>query len=464
MATQSLVPPTAQGRLQPLGRAPFAFGPRFFVVLLLGLVWMVPAWWSPRFTVAMFLWDALAVIAYIADWLSLPAPSQFEVRRIWTSALSFARPAQVEIELENHGRAPVFASWIDETPAALREQPPHAALALPVRGPIRKSYSVLPRLRGNVPLGKIYVRYRGLLQFAERRAVADLSQTVRVLPDTELARRLSLYLIRSRQVEMEKRRRRQRGAGREFESLREYRAEDDVRDICWTATARRHQLITRTYQMERSQTVWIVLDAGRLLRAEVEDPHRSFRSSKLDYAVDTALSLAQVATQQGDRVGLLAYGRSVQRLVNTGRGALHVRAILDALAEVRAETSEADHALAVRALLRAQSRRSLIVWITDFAETATVPEVIEYAAQMSARHLVLFSAISQPDLLAMQRSVPKTEGEMFRHAAALELIERRDLLLRRLRQHGVLAFDLTPGALAESLVNQYLDVKERGLL
>jgi uncharacterized protein (DUF58 family) len=263
---------------------------------------------------------------------------------------------------------------------------------------------------------------------------------------------------------MEKRSRRQRGMGRELEALREYRQEDDLRDICWPATARRHQLITRTYRMERSQTVWIVLDAGRLLRARVRDPSRGFSSSKLDYAVDAALSLAQVASQYGDRVGLLAYGRAIQRSVGAGRGALHIRAIIDALAQVQGEAAEANHTLAARALLRTQTRRSLIVWITDFAETTTIPEVIECAGQISGRHLVVFTAVNQPDLLALGQSIPQTEEEMFAHAAALEIIQRRELLLRALRGRGVLAVDLGPGALADSLINQYLEVKDRSRL
>src|SRR5205823_772741 len=85
----------------------------------------------------------------------------------------------------------------------------------------------------------------------------------RVLPNLEQAWRQTLYLIRSRQVELEKRRRRQRGIGREFDSLREYREGDELRDISWTATARRRHLITRVFQMERSQNVWLVLDAGQ---------------------------------------------------------------------------------------------------------------------------------------------------------------------------------------------------------
>jgi uncharacterized protein (DUF58 family) len=263
---------------------------------------------------------------------------------------------------------------------------------------------------------------------------------------------------------MEKRRRRQRGQGREFESLRDYRTGDDLRDICWTATARRHELTTRVFEVERSQPVWIVLDAGRLLRAEIQPEESDLRLSKLDYAVNAALSLATVAIQCGDRVGLLAYGRTIQHNVAAGRGNLHLRTIVDCLAQVHGEPSEADHSRAARVLLTEQSRRSLVVWMTDFAETPTTPEVIEYAMRMTQRHLVVFSAMSQPDLTALAETTPRTTEEMYRHAAALEIAQRRDVLLRGLRQRGVLALELVPGLLASSLVNQYLNIKERNLL
>ena len=210
--------------------------------------------------------------------------------------------------------------------------------------------------------------------------------------------------------------------------------------------------------------MWIVLDAGRLLRAQVQQQGTELRLSKLDYAVNAALSLAQVATQCGDKVGLIAYGRSIQQSIPAARGAVHLRTIVDGLAQVRGEASEADHSGAARALLTEQHRRSLVVWITDFAETPTVPEVIEYAMQITRRHLVVFSAMNQPDLTHLAQSVPQNFKDMYRHAAALEISHRRDLLLRGLRQHGVFAFELVPGLLASSLVNQYLDIKERNLL
>ncbi len=465
---QPLIPTEVGARARPLGRLPFGFGPRFFVMLLLGLLWLVPAWWSPRLIGAMFLWDFVIVLAFVSDLLRMPKPEEMEARRSWEVAPELARPCEVTLTIRDFAQTAVRCFATDETPVSLRVAPPTLELVIPAKGASRASYKILPRERGDHRLGGLYLRYQSWLGLAQRWAVAEITQTVRVLPDLEQARQHALYLIRSRQIEMERRRRRQRGHGREFESLRDYQKGDDIRDICWTATARRHQLTTRIFEMERSQAVWIVLDAGRLLRAEVQQEVQqeqgNLRISKLDYAVNAALSLAQVATQCGDRVGLLAYGRAIQFNLAAGRGALHLRSIVDCLAQVRPEASEADHSRAARVLLTEQSRRSLVVWITDFAETPTTPEVIEYAMQMTQRHLVVFSAMNQPDLTALAESMPQTAEEMYRHAAALEVAHRRDVLMRGLRQRGVFAFELVPGLLASSLVNQYLDIKERNLL
>ncbi|MGB8788993.1 MAG: DUF58 domain-containing protein [Candidatus Acidiferrales bacterium] len=464
MLEKPLVPPAAMARARALGRMPFGFGPRFFVAFLLGFVWLGPAWWVPRLIAAMFLWDGLVVAAWIWDFLRLPRPDQLELRRVWHVRPSLSVPSTIAIELKNLGRTSIRAHVVDETPLQLRIEPAAIEVIAPGSKMSRAEYPILPAERGDVRLGRMFVRYQSAMRLAERWAVADTTQVVCVLPNLEEAKQHTLYLIRSRQVELERRRRRQRGFGREFDSLREYREGDDIRDISWTATARRNRLVTRIFEIERSQAVWLVLDAGRLLRARVQEPGRTLRLSKLDYAVNAALSLAQVALHCGDRVGLLAYGRRIQQNLNAGRGPHHVRAIVESLAQVHGEASEADHGRAAHSLLTAQKRRSLIIWMTDFAETATVPQVIEYAMHMTTRHLVVFAAMGQQDLAAVAATTPVTKEEIYRHAAALEIAQRRELLLRGLRQRGVLTLELMPGLLASALVNQYLDIKERSLL
>jgi uncharacterized protein (DUF58 family) len=266
------------------------------------------------------------------------------------------------------------------------------------------------------------------------------------------------------------RRAQQRGLGRDFESLRDYREGDDLRDICWTATARHGSLITRQYQTERSQPVWIVLDCGRLMRARVASGTKLQNSgpapsrSKLDHACTTAVALAQLALYSGDRVGLLAYGQNIQQRLLPARGAAHLRQMIELLAQVHTETGEADHLRATATLNRLQPRRALILWVTDLAETAMRPEVIDGALQLLRRHVLLFVAMAQPEVESIAQARPKDLEQMFRASAAQEMAGRRELLLARLHEQGALTLDLNPEALTSSVLNQYLTVKERAMV
>jgi len=394
----------------------------------------------------------------VLDLSRLARPQQLEVSRVWGRPIGLGRAAEVSIQLRNESRGMILARINDEAPKEFSPALPEMNATVPPGATATASYSLAPNSRGDVRFGDVWIRYQSPLQFAERWARARVAQTIRVYPDLDTAQKMRIYLIRSRQIEIEKRLKRQRGYGREFESLREYREGDEFRDISWSATARRGKLITKVHQIERSQTVWVVLDAGRLLRARVDG------LSKLDYTVNAALSLAQVAFYSGDRLALLAYGRKPQQRVPAGRGISHLRVLLERLAQVHAEPFEADHVRAAELLLSTQSRRSLIVWLTDLAETAATPEVIECAARMARRHLVLLGVLGQKELRQVIATRPEDAAEMYRYTAALEIVQRRDLLLRRLRQQGALTMEVDPGQLSTALVNRYLEVKERSLL
>lgn len=458
MIEHTLIPSPVSASARVRGRAGFAFGRNFFILLLIGLIWIGPAFIQPAFIYAMLAWNILVIAAWAADLASLTRPEELTVTRSWESAPALSVPAKVTITLENNGATSIHAVVTDDVPQQLRDDVAVLNFAVAPRGEVSETYDIRPHERGDVKLGMIYLRYSGPFRLAERWAEVPVSQEVRTYPNLDEAKRHSIYLVRSRQIEIEKRYTRMRGAGREFESLREYRDDDELRDVCWTATARRGKLVTRVYQIERSQTIWIVVDSGRLMRAKIED------LSKLDYATTAALSLAQVALMSGDRVGLLAYGRGTQKRVPAHRGSVHLRQIMEALAEVHEETGEGDHLQAASVLLSAQKRRSLIVWITDLAETAMTPEVVEAAMQMMPRHLVLFFVIGQPDLAEMAARRPEKPGEMFVTTAAQEMMHRREVLLARIRERGAMALEVSSGKLSTALVNSYLEVKQRSKL
>jgi uncharacterized protein (DUF58 family) len=439
-------------------------------LLLAGFVCLVPGFWDWRLALAMPAWDALVMIFALCDGLRLPAPAQLTASRSWSNAPALNSETEIELTIEHRGRIIIDCRLVDDLPPALVTEPQTLRLIAFPGIPARLRYRVEPKERGDWQTGWLYVRYRSGLGLAERWARSPLTQTVRVYPALRTGEEQQIFLARSRQIDLQLRRAQQRGLGRDFESLREYREGDDLRDICWTATARRGGPITRQYQTERSQPVWIVLDCGRLMRARVAMAQTSkefgpaHSSSKLDYACTTAVSLAQLALYSGDRVGLLAYGQGIQQRLLPGRGSAHLRQIIESLALVRAEGSEADHLRATATLNRLQPRRSLILWVTDLAETAMRPEVIDGALQLLRRHVLLFVAMAQPEVKLIADARPKNVEQMFRAAAAQEMAGRRELLLARLHEQGALTLDLNPEALTSTVLNQYLTVKERAMV
>jgi uncharacterized protein (DUF58 family) len=468
MISASLHPETVRGQCK-LRRRWFAFGftPRTIWLLVAGLALALPGFWSARMGYGMLAWDALVLLAALWDGMRLPAPHSISVERSWSNAPSLSSATGIEIAVEQNGGTILECRIVDDLPEALAGVPAtHSLRALPrVRAALR--YVIDPRARGDVTTGAVYLRYRSLLGLVDKWAMAPLEQTVRVYPALRQGEDQEIFLARGRQIDLQLRQVRERGLGRDFESLREYLEGDDLRDICWTATARRGQLITRRYQTERSQAVWIVLDAGRLLQGRIlrntdDEERRGF--SKLDYACSTAVALAQLAHYSGDRVGLLVYGQHVQQRILPGRGPAHLRLLVEALAQAHVEGSEADHLRATATLNRWQPRRALILWITDLAETAMRPEVIDGAMQLLKRHVLLFVAMAQPDVEAIAKGRPKNVEQMFRASAAQELAMRRELLLARLREQGALTLDLDPDKLTSAVLNQYLRVKERAMV
>jgi uncharacterized protein (DUF58 family) len=435
-----------------------AFGGRFFLLMAAGLLWIGPAWRDHRALIGLAIWDVLVLAAWAWDFFSLPRPQDFEIARVWRAPLGLRMAGQAELEVRNGSARAVWTRLVDDVPASLRREPPTVDIQAIARSTSSGSYSVTPGERGNLTLGRVFLRYRSHLQLAERWAVADLGQSVRVYPNFDSVKRHAIHLLRSRYLEQQIRRARTRGLGREFESLREFRDGDDPRDICWTASARRGTVVSKIHRMERSQTVWILLDAGRLLRARVDG------LTKLDYAVDAALALAQMALGSGDRVGLVAYGRRVQHRLPAGRGAAHLRALVERLALVRTEPFEADHLGAAEEVLAVQKRRSLVVWLTELAETASIPEVVEVASRMMPRHLVLFTVITQPDLALLAGRCPTNPEQLYASMAAQEMVQRREVLLRNLRQRGAIAIEVQPAKVSAGIINRYLEIKERNAL
>src|SRR4029453_18271452 len=164
-----------------------------------------------------------------------------------------------------------------------------------------------PVSRGRGQGGRMTLRVLGPLGLAWWQRRLELPWEVTVFPSLVASslRALPPQARRRRQAGLRSVRR--RGEGRLFEGLREWVPGDDTRIIDWKATARRGKPIARQYEDERRQQVLLVIDAGRLLTAEVDGVPR------LESVISAALQLARAAVEHDDNIGLLVFADTIQR-------------------------------------------------------------------------------------------------------------------------------------------------------
>ncbi len=435
----------------------------------------------------MLAWDVLLLALCVLDAVRLPRPEAFTVTRRFLDSPQLGEPTRMEIAVRMDADTVIDARVIDDMHPALIATPEVQHIEVFPREEAVCAQTIWPAERGDFAMGKLFLRYRGGLRLVERWTVAEpltsvsKPQRVRVFPAHEDSRgRAAFFLLRARQIELQRRKLQLRGTGREFESLRDFQQGDEMRSISWTATARRGKLVARQFTAERSQQVWAVLDAGRLSRTAFElrrgepelvgetvmERDRAHRMSvtQLDQATTAAVMLAQVVGGSGDKFAMMTYGREIKQVLPPGAGVVHTRLLLDLLSQTRAEAAEADHLNAVARLKNLQRRRGLMVWITELVDSAGTPELVTAASELVRRHLLVLVLLKHPELEELAACVPKTREEMFHSAAAQEMLERRRETVAQLERRGVLIVETNAEEMGVRAVSEYLEVKARGLL
>jgi uncharacterized protein (DUF58 family) len=325
---------------------------------------------------------------------------------------------------------------------------PGSRVALPVH--------LTPTRRGDRIPDRITVRSVGPLGLAARQGTLRAPWSLRVLPPFGSRKHLPSRLDRLRALDG-RNAARIRGAGTEFDSLREYVIGDDVRSIDWRATARRQDVTVRTWRPERDRRVVVVLDTGRTAAARVGDAPR------LDAAMDAALLLAALASAAGDRVDLLAYDRRVRASVSGVPAARLLSTMVSALAPVHPELVETDMRGLASEVLRRGGRGSLIVLISTLDPAPVTAGLLPVLPTLSARHRVLLASVA--DTRVAELAAGRGDLDAVYGAAAAERTRgRRADVAALLSRHGVEVVDADPETLPPALADRYLELKAAGRL
>ena len=411
------------------------------------------------FLVPLCIALALALtLCTLADALLGPAPGDLSVERRPPAHFALGVPAEIAYAIENRSRRWVALGILETPVRTLRFAADDPVAAVPARSRASVSRSVVPVARGADDLASIYLWYENRFGLLRRRLRLDAAEAIRVYPDLSAVERYGKLHSRNRTIETGLRRMQLRGAGTEFESLRDWTEGDGFRAIDWKATARRGKIMAAQHEIERSQNLMLLLDCGRLMTARLDGRR------KLDYAVTAALSLATVAGLASDRVGLVAFAGELLAARAPRSTRSSIAGLSDALYALEPRFEEANYSRAFAYLRHHLHKRSMVVFLTDVIDPLAQSAVLADIASLARRHLLVCVFMNDAAVEAALETQPATVRQAYRANVALGLAGERRVAKAVLERKGAIVIDVPAKKLSTTLIDEYLRAKRRGLL
>lgn len=399
-------------------------------------------------------WDGIILLLMLLDGLGAKR-HRVEVERIPLDRLSIGRNNSVYLMVKA-GARPAVLKIRDDYPQSCLAVPEVLEVGLPAQQQAELTYSVFPKKRGEYNWGAIQVRQLGAWGLAWHNWRIAQAQAVAVYPDLVGLRALSIKLTLQNTGSLKRAQR--LGMGTEFSELREYGIGDDPRLIDWKATARRSRLLLRVLEPEQEQTLIVLLDSGRLMTAQVQG------LARFDWGMNAALALALAGLHRGDRVGVGSFDRQLHTWMPPERGQNQLAKIIERLTPLQPTLLEPDYLGAVTTVTRQQTRRALVVLITDLIDKTASAELLSAMARLSPRYLPFCVTLRDPQVDTQANTSTLDVSSSYARAVALDLLTQRQVALETLRQKGVLILDVPAHQITEQLVDRYLQIKARNQL
>ena len=339
------------------------------------------------------------------------------------------------------------------------------AFTTQVRQPARPDVEVVPAeadggldaeivatRRGRHLLPAVATRSTGVLRLGRAFHRVGEDTELLVYPDMATAHRLAAAVRSGRFVQEGRRRRGPLGLGTDFESIRDYLPDDDIRQVNWRATERMGKPMSNQWRVEQDRDVIIVVDTGRLMGSPAG---ATGDRTRLDAAVDAAAAVALVADVLGDRAGLIAFDASIHRLVPPGRagGDRVVRAVFD----LEPSEAESDYHLAFSRV--GGAKRSFVLVLTDLLDEAAAHNLLEATAVVGRRHSVTIAGVIDHDIDEAISTDPAGMDDVWRAVVAADVLDARARVSERLTHAGARVVEAPPESLSARCVGAYLRAK-----
>jgi uncharacterized protein (DUF58 family) len=437
----------------------FYLSRRFFTAIFCVATLFVVAYFFGNIFWLVKLLFFLLIFLLITDAVLLYANKKgVQANRVLPEKLSNGDENPIEINLVNLFQFSVSLKIIDELPIQWQERDFKILSIVKPSEEKKFKYQVRPKERGEYHFGNLNIFSKTVLGLVARRQQFSAEAMVPNYPSFLQLKKYDFIAFSNRLKFFGLKKIRRLGHTMEFEQIKEYISGDDIRNINWKATAKKNELMVNQFQDEKSQPVYSVIDKGRVMKM----PFKGL--SLLDYAINAALVISNIALKKQDKAGMFTFSRKIEDRVAAQRRSSQMNLILEALYNVNTDFSESDFSRLYVDIKRQVKQRSLLLLYTNFETMDALHRQLPYFQAINKTHLLVVIFFENTELKAFTNKKAATTREIFEKTIAEKFRYEKKLIVNELHKYGIQTILTAPDDLTVNTINKYLEIKARGLL
>lgn len=378
--------------------------------------------------------------------------------RIMPEKLSNGDENAIHIIIKNFYTFAIRAKIIDEIPFQFQVRDFSIPRKIKASSENEVMYYLRPTERGEYFFGNLNIYVASPLQLISRRFTFGYNEMVPTYPSYIQLRKYDLMAFSNHLFQYGIKRIRRIGNTMEFEQIKEYVQGDDIRTLNWKATAKRNSLMVNQFQDEKSQSVYMIIDKGRVMKM----PFNGL--SLLDYAINATLVLSNVILKKHDKAGIFTFSKKVDNRVVAEKRSSQMQQIMENLYHVKTDFFESDYSRLYVDIKKNINHRSLLLLYTNFETMDSLHRQLPYLKGIAKNHLLVVIFFQNTELHDLIHNKANTIQEVYDKVIAEKFAFEKRLIVNELKKYGIHTVLTQPEHLTLDTINKYLEIKSRGIL
>lgn len=437
----------------------FYLSPRFFIAIGIAVTLFIFSYFYTQLLfISQLIFISIIFLSIVDSIILFINNKAIYAYRQTPQRLSNGDDNEIQIFVTNHYAFKIVLIIIDELPFNFQIRDEQFKCEINPAATKVINYNLKPVKRGEYNFGYTNIFVSSPIGFVQRRFKFEGEKIIPVYPSYLQMRKYELLAISDRLTEAGIKKIRRIGHSQEFEQIKEYVRGDDYRTINWKATARKANLMVNSFEDEKSQQVYSVIDIGRVMKMPFDG------MSLLDYAINSALVISNIALYKHDKAGLITFSNNVNKLLPAQRESKQMLKILDTLYKQKTDFLESDFEQLAAAIVGKINHRSLILLYTNFETLTALKRQLQYIRRIAASHLVVIIFFVNTSLQEIINKPANSVEEIYNKTIAEKFNFEKKQIVKELARYSVHSILTEPENLTVNTINKYLELKARGLI